>query len=92
MTLTLELTAEEEAQLRAKAASAGLDEASYVRRLIEDADLPQQTLADTLKDLVGIVEGTPGPGDGRAWSEVEAATLFRPRAIFYGAPIIEREG
>jgi len=72
MTLTLELTPEEEAQLRSQAAKLGLDEATYVRRLIGSAILPQLTLADTLKEFVGAVDGTPGPGDGRAWSEIEA--------------------
>jgi hypothetical protein len=72
MTLTLKLT-KEEAQLREKAKRAGLDPEGYLKSLISAPDSNTPTLADTLKDYIGVVNGTPGPGDGRAWSEIEAA-------------------
>ena len=80
MTLTLNLSPEEEKRLRAGAQKAGLDINAYLRQLIERADVADtatatdlRTLAESLKEFVGVIDGTPGPGDGRAWSEIEAA-------------------
>ena len=73
MTLILELTTEQESRLREKAQHAGLDPEGYLRRLIDMPEAPTTTLAESLKDFVGVIDGTPGPGDGRAWSEIEAA-------------------
>jgi hypothetical protein len=81
MTLTLDLSPEEEKRLRAGARNAGLDINAYLRRLTEHigvagapASMDKLTLAESLKEFVGVIDGTPGPGDGRAWSEIEAAS------------------
>ena len=77
MTVTLELTAEEEAKLQAKAARAGVAPAEYLRMLIdtEPSETPSfPDMASYLRDagVLGAVTGTPR-SDGRAWSEIEAA-------------------
>ncbi|MDR3707494.1 MAG: hypothetical protein P4L33_04280 [Capsulimonadaceae bacterium] len=79
MTLTIDLTPDEEATLMNKAALAGLDVSEYALRVLHEASLPTvqdsgETMYDSLKALgvIGIVEGTSGPGDGRSWSEIEA--------------------
>ena len=80
MTLTLELTPEQEATLKRKASQAGLDVPTYAVHLLVDtvptgADEDSKSLFDRLNELgvIGAVKGTSGPGDGRAWSEIEAA-------------------
>ena len=72
MTLHLELSPEEESRLRAKAVSAGLDEVSYLRSLINGLDeantashasvtpnrLNGRSIAEMI-DEIGVVEGLP---------------------------------
>jgi hypothetical protein len=77
MTLTLELTPDQEERLSREAARLGVDARTYaIRRLFseEDADLSRPSLAERLSALgvVGSVEGAPRP-DGRNRSEIEAA-------------------
>ena len=82
MTLTIDLTPEQEAALRHKAELAGLDISEYAVKLIEEGSYAPQNDPETPKSLlesltelgvIGMVKGTSGPGDGRAWSEIEAA-------------------
>lgn len=73
MTLTLKLTPQEEAALTEKAAKSGLDPISYIKQLITEPDDDDISLAESLKGYIGVIDGTPGPGDGRAWSEIDAA-------------------
>ena len=78
MTLTIELTPEQEARLSAEAIRYGVDAQTYaLRRLFgeEDSDLSGPTLADRLRSLgiVGAVEGRLRP-DGKNRSEIEAAS------------------
>jgi hypothetical protein len=78
MTLTLELTVEQEALLWEKARAIGVDPAEYLIRTIDGLPaepkglLPGETLLDAFSRLgaVGAVEGKARPG-GRAWSEGE---------------------
>jgi len=76
MTLTINLTPEQQARLEANAARNGVDLDTYaLQRLVGDEDdaLPAgQTMYDRLKALgvIGAVEGKPRK-DGRSWSEIE---------------------
>jgi len=80
MTLTLELTPEQEATLKRRASLAGLDVSTYAVQILADtapteSDEDSKSLFDRLNELgvIGAVKGTSGPGDGRSWSEIEAA-------------------
>jgi len=77
MTLTIELTTEQEARLLEKARAIGLEPAAYLIRTIEASEpkpglLPGETLLDAARraGAVGAVIGTPR-ADGRQWSEIE---------------------
>ena len=77
MTLTLNLTPEQEARLNAQALAAGLDPAAYVLHMIEQGPepkglLPGETLLDAFERLgaVGVIDAPPRP-DGKAWSQCE---------------------
>ena len=83
MTLTIDLTPEQEKALRQRAEQVGLDISTYASRLL--TEMPLATggdaekapfLLDRLKQLgvLGAIKGRSGPGDGRAWSEIEAAS------------------
>ena len=78
MTETLTVAAAREGlTLEAFALHAALERARSLGQTTE-APLPKRS---TLRDFAGIVDGTSGPGDGRAWSEIEAACdPFRPSA------------
>ncbi len=75
MTITLNLTPEEEAKLTQRAVEAGNgDPADYVKALVvQDTYLAGRTLLDRLNELgvVGSVSSTPR-ADGKSWSEIEA--------------------
>ena len=76
MTLTLKLSKEAESRLTMRADQEGIPVDDLIVEILEDAarsDNP--SLLDEMMALgvVGAVAGTSGPGDGRAWSEVEAA-------------------
>ena len=71
MTLTLELSPEEEALLRAEAAKAGMDETAFLRSLLHGWTAPQtvrpivgvpdfggRSIADIIEEI-GTVEGLP---------------------------------
>lgn len=82
MVLTLKITSQQEETLRREASKAGMDVASYAASVLthslpaqESIDQDAPSLLDRLKKLgvVGAVKGTSGPGDGRSWSEIEAA-------------------
>jgi hypothetical protein len=79
MTLTLDLATDVEERLKRRATLAGIPLQELVANIIEDAAqsdvAPGATLLDEMRSLgvLGAVSGTPGPGDGRAWSEIEAA-------------------
>ena len=78
MTLTVELTPEQEDKLQDLARAAGTTPAAQVVRMIDEAPapakglLPGETLLDALKRLGvwGAFEFPPR-ADGREWSEVE---------------------
>jgi len=74
MTLTIDLTSEQEAALRYKAGLAGVDLSVYAGRVLAEVSLAEQhdseeapSLLESLTALgvVGVVDGAPGPGDGR---------------------------
>ena len=71
MTITLELTPEQEADIQARAVAACVDPAEFVLRLIDDTRRPE-SITDRLARIgvLGGVAGKPRP-DGRAWSEIE---------------------
>jgi hypothetical protein len=71
MTLTLELSPEQEAKLLEKAKAAGKEPADYVLDIIEQAN-DSERLSDRLRRLgvLGSVTSTPRP-DSKPWSEVE---------------------
>jgi len=78
MTLTLELTPDQEARLSAEAVRCGVDAQTYaLRRLFseDEADMSRPSLADRLRTLgvAGAIEGAPRL-DGRNRSEIEAAS------------------
>jgi hypothetical protein len=78
MTITLDLTPEQEARIEARARAIGVAPAAHVLRLIDEAPpapkglLPGESLLDALKraGYAGAFEFEPRP-DGRQWSEVE---------------------
>lgn len=78
MTLTIELTPEQEAKLRGNARATGMEPTEYIVRLIDGAPiakqglLPGKSLLDGLRRIgvVGAFRSEPRP-DGRAWSDVE---------------------
>ena len=78
MTITIDLTPEQESRISAEARAAGIAPAQVVLRLIDDLHprptglLPGETLLDAFMRLgaVGAVEGRPRP-DGKPWSECE---------------------
>lgn len=77
MTLTLELTPEQEAKLKELAQAAGEDPSRYALRLIDSSLTPGSPHADMAAHLrkigvLGAVKGEPR-ADGRPWSEIEAA-------------------
>ncbi|HEY3330231.1 MAG TPA: hypothetical protein VGK19_09445 [Capsulimonadaceae bacterium] len=71
MTLTLELTSEQETKLRDKAAKIGLDPEGYILQIIDDVPTVESS-AKRLQRLgiLGGVAGNPRQ-DGRPWSEIE---------------------
>jgi hypothetical protein len=78
MTLTLELTPEQEKRLETGAATHGFDTNSYVLYLLFRESPPPNEGVSLAKRLaqhgvLGAIEGTPR-ADGRSWSEIEAAT------------------
>lgn len=83
MTVVLELTAEEEARLRERAARQGQDAAAYALGLVRQdlQELPQsdsgKTLAETLAGRIGLYEydgpGYRAQGGGTAFAEHLAA-------------------
>jgi hypothetical protein len=78
MTLSLNLSPEAEEQLRDRAAHVGVSIQDLVADMVESVishDGPPKNMADHLREIgvLGAIDGTPGPGDGRAWSEIEAA-------------------
>jgi hypothetical protein len=81
MTITLNLTPEQEARLAARAQAAGVsDPTEYLLKLIDTPEangangFSSTDMADHLRSIgvLGAVEGTPR-SDGRPWSEIEAA-------------------
>jgi len=82
MTLTLNLAPAVEEQLQRRATATGVPMTDIVARIVEDATRTDQSVMESdgpsLLDemialgVIGAVAGTPGPGDGRAWSEIEA--------------------
>ena len=78
MTITIDLTEEQETRLKARTKAAGMnDPAEYLRRVIdgEPTDAPPYSdMAAYLRKagVLGAVKGTPRV-DGRPWSEIEAA-------------------
>jgi len=77
MTLTINLSAEAESKLSTRADQAGIPMSELIVEILEDAARTEQgTLLDEMMALgvVGAVHGTSGPGDGRAWSHIEAAS------------------
>ena len=77
MTLTINLSAEAESKLAIRAESAGIPVSELITEILEDAARSEQrSLLDEMMALgvVGAVAGTSGPGDGRAWSHIEAAS------------------
>lgn len=83
MTITLELTPEEEAKLTAKARAVGIDDpAEYLHEMIgapaeqlernDAGSKPYPHMAKYLREagLIGTVASKPR-ADGRSWSEIE---------------------
>lgn len=72
MTLTLSLPPEFESRLRERAAASGKDVASFVREAIEEKLAAKSgasaTARDkTMRDLITLLESSPGLNDG--WAE-----------------------
>jgi len=79
MTLTLDLSPEAEERLQAKSARTGKSVPSLILDIVEAAvvdEVVPNNMADRMRSLglLGAIDGTPGPGDGRGWSEIEAAS------------------
>ena len=78
MTLTLDLTPEQEAKIRNVAQSIGVELAEYLIRVIDngvgDTKSKGEDMVAHLRTIgvIGAVKGTPR-ADGRPWSEIEAA-------------------
>ena len=76
MTLTLQLTAEQEERLAADAARLGIDRETYALRRLFDEDNPAAPSGPTMFDrlnalgVIGAIEGKPRK-DGRNRSEIE---------------------
>lgn len=73
MTITLELTPDEEARLRKKSRRAGLTPEEYIRRSLIPKGRQERprSLADRMADVLGPPElGRAGTSN---WSEIEAA-------------------
>ena len=76
MTITLELTSEQEERLSRHAATLGYDAKEYlvcvINELPADRHSKGETLGDRLERLgvLGAFESKPRP-DGRPWSEIE---------------------
>ena len=86
MTITLELTPEQEATLKAKARESGVEPAEVLLRLLDEtrtagldafstekgSQLRRETTGERLRRL-GVLGGAAGKprADGRPWSEVE---------------------
>jgi len=78
MTLTLELSPEQEARLQKKANANGVAPAEYLMRLLDkeqefdEGPRPGESLLDGLMRIgvVGAFKSSPR-ADGRAWSEIE---------------------
>jgi hypothetical protein len=85
MTITLDLTAEEEARLRADAAVAGIsDPAQYVRRLINTA--PRRTgRPQTGAELADALEALNLPA-GYGDPDIDAPELARQLAARFSRP------
>ncbi len=65
MKLVLELTAEEQARLRHKAERFGLDDAAFLRMVINDtpaAELAARSLAEMLDGRIGVVDSSDAMG------------------------------
>jgi hypothetical protein len=76
MTLTINLSAEAESKLTIRADQAGIPVNELITEILEDiarADQPSLLDEMTALGVIGAVAGSSGPGDGRAWSDVEAA-------------------
>jgi len=78
MTITLELTPDQEARIEARARALGIDPAEYLLRMVDDLPsphkglLPGETLLDGMKRIGVVAAYTSKPrADGRAWSECE---------------------
>ena len=69
MTLTLDLTKEEEDRLISRASKAGLSPAEYIRSLIDGNAIPCST-GDRIRAALG---DRPAGSGTSTWSEVEAA-------------------
>jgi len=72
MTITLELTADQELRLQERARALGLAPQEYLIRSIDGPSPAYESLGDRLRRLgaLGAFESMPRP-DGRPWSEVE---------------------
>ena len=78
MTITLELTHEQEARVEAEARATGIEPAAVVLKLIDNMQpastglLPGESLLDAAKraGFAGAFEFEPR-ADGRQWSEIE---------------------
>lgn len=78
MTVTLNITSQTEQQLQRQAAIIGMPIQEYIMTIVENAassDTSADNMADYLRSIgvLGAIDGTKGPGDGRSWSEIEAA-------------------
>ena len=78
MTITLELTPDQEARVEAKARAFGIQPSAVVLRLIDDMPseshglLPGESLLDGLKRIGVVAAYKSKPrADGRPWSEIE---------------------
>jgi len=80
MTLTVNLSSEAAERLRIKSARVGKSMQSLISDIVEAAVATDEPVPNNMADrmramgLLGAIDGTPGPGDGRAWSEIEAAS------------------
>ena len=78
MTLTLDLTPEQEARIQTMSHAMGIEPTEFLRRMIDDlphhpdGPRPGESVFDALNRIgvYGAVEGRPRK-DGKAWSEIE---------------------
>ena len=85
MTITIDLTQEEEARLKSAAADAGIDEAEYVRTLIVSLGKPDSSRPKTGAELADALEALNLSGE-YGDPNIDAPELARQLAARFSRP------